>query len=157
MMALAADEVIMDENAVLGPVDPQIGRWPAASILSAANAKSIDQVEDETLILADIARKAITQVRWNMRRLLEPRLDSEEANRIATALAEGRWTHDYPLMVEELRELGVPVTTELPTEIYDFMELFPQPGNRRPSVQYIPLPYDSEGDAGANGRTRVGR
>jgi len=27
MLALAADEILMDENAVLGPVDPQIGQW----------------------------------------------------------------------------------------------------------------------------------
>lgn len=33
MLALAADEIIMDENAVLGPVDPQLGNMAAASIL----------------------------------------------------------------------------------------------------------------------------
>lgn len=35
LIALAADEIIMDENAVLGPVDPQLGKYPAVSILSA--------------------------------------------------------------------------------------------------------------------------
>jgi len=33
MIALAADEIVMDPNAVLGPVDPQLGQYPAASIL----------------------------------------------------------------------------------------------------------------------------
>src|SRR5437870_5651256 len=32
LIALAADEIVMDANAVLGPVDPQIGDMPAASI-----------------------------------------------------------------------------------------------------------------------------
>ena len=36
LLALAADEIVMDENAVLGPVDPQIGQWPAASIIKVA-------------------------------------------------------------------------------------------------------------------------
>jgi ClpP class serine protease len=33
LIALAADEIVMDENAVLGPVDPQVDRTPAASVL----------------------------------------------------------------------------------------------------------------------------
>src|SRR6266404_8937242 len=35
LLALAADEIIMSEYAVLGPVDPQLGEYPAASILKA--------------------------------------------------------------------------------------------------------------------------
>jgi ClpP class serine protease len=40
LIALAADEIVMDRNAVLGPVDPQIGELPAASILSHAAQKT---------------------------------------------------------------------------------------------------------------------
>ena len=40
LMALAADEIVMDRNAVLGPVDPQIGNIPAASIIKASNSRS---------------------------------------------------------------------------------------------------------------------
>jgi len=29
LIALTADEIVMDPNAVLGPVDPQIGNMPA--------------------------------------------------------------------------------------------------------------------------------
>ena len=63
MLALAADEIVMDDNAVLGPVDPQIGQWPAASIIVAAERKPIERVNDETLMLADISRKAQVQVK----------------------------------------------------------------------------------------------
>ncbi|NMB12151.1 MAG: hypothetical protein GX977_07680, partial [Firmicutes bacterium] len=31
-----------------------------------------------------------------------------------------------------------------PREIYTLMELYPQPTQRRPSVQYVPLPYDKK-------------
>src|SRR5262245_13671665 len=58
LIALAADEIIMDPNAVLGPVDPQIGESPAASILTVLDRKQPDAIEDETLIRADVSRKA---------------------------------------------------------------------------------------------------
>src|SRR5436305_11602324 len=61
LIALAADEVVMCENAVLGPVDPQLGEYPAASILAAARVENPNR-DDRTLILADLAAKAIRQV-----------------------------------------------------------------------------------------------
>ena len=61
LLALAADEIVMDINAVLGPVDPQLGKYPAASILNAVSQKVINEVDDETLILADMAKKQLTK------------------------------------------------------------------------------------------------
>jgi ClpP class serine protease len=141
LIALAADEIVMDENAVLGPVDPQIGQQPAASILSVLEQKELNKVEDQTLIMADIARKAIRQVKDTVGRILQERMDAEAAGRLAEILASGRWTHDYPISVEEARQLGLPVSTEVPTEVYQLMNLFPQAGRGRPSVEYIPIPY----------------
>lgn len=141
LIALAADEIVMDENAVLGPVDPQIGQQPAASILSVLEQKEMSQVEDQTLILADIARKAVRQVRETVTRILNERMPLETAERVAEVLASGRWTHDYPISVEEARQLGLPVNTQVPEEVYMLMNLFPQSGQGRPSVEYIPVPY----------------
>jgi len=141
LLALAADELMMDENAVLGPVDPQLGEYPAASLLRAVEIKGREKVDDKTLILADNAEKAIQQVRAFVKELLAGKLPQEQVDGVATALTEGRWTHDYPLTLEAVRELGLPVSTELPAEIYQLMELYPQAAQRRPSVQYIPLPY----------------
>ncbi|HEY8486030.1 MAG TPA: helix-hairpin-helix domain-containing protein [Limnochordales bacterium] len=140
LIALAADEIWMDENAVLGPVDPQLGQWPAASILRAVEQKDINRVEDETLILADVARKALEQVREVVRELLEDHLPPPQAEQVAQALTEGRWTHDYPLTCQRLQQWGLPVRCGLPPEVYGLMELYPQAPERRPSVQYIPLP-----------------
>jgi len=33
LIALSADEIVMGEQAVLGPVDPQLGQYPAASLI----------------------------------------------------------------------------------------------------------------------------
>ncbi len=148
LIALAADEIIMDENAVMGPVDPQLGQYPAASILKVLEKKDINDVDDQTLILADIAKKAIDQVYKFVYSLLEDRMGSEKADKIARALTEGRWTHDYPLTYEELKEMGLPVSTNMPEEVFALMELYPQTSQRRPSVQYIPLPYHKEANGG---------
>jgi ClpP class serine protease len=142
LLALAADQVVMAPHAVLGPLDPQVGNLPAASILQAVTRKEPKDIDDQTLILADVAGKAQRQVQALVRRVLTGNgWDAERAAGVAVALTEGRWTHDYPITVDEARELGMPVTTEMPPEVYDFMQLFPQPGARRPSVEYVPVPY----------------
>lgn len=141
LIALAADEIVMDENAVLGPVDPQIGQYPAVSILSVIDQKDRNEIDDQTLILADIARKAMKQVRETVIQILTKNGRGEKAEEIADQLTSGRWTHDYPISAEELKELGLPVNTEMVQEIYQLMNLYPQAGPRRPSVEYIPLPY----------------
>jgi ClpP class serine protease len=142
LLALAADELVMAPHAVLGPLDPQVGNLPAASILQAVARKEPKDVDDQTLILADVAVKAQRQVRTLVERVLAGNgWDPARATTLATALTEGRWTHDYPITVHEARELGMPVTTAMPAEVYEFMKLFPQPGARRPSVEYVPSPY----------------
>lgn len=140
LIALAADEIIMDENAVLGPVDPQLGQHPAASILKVLERKPIAEIDDETLIMADIAEKAIRQVQRTVSELLEDKMPAEKANQLAATLATGTWTHDYPITVKEAQGLGLPVSTEMPAEIYQIMALYPQTAQRRPSVEYIPAP-----------------
>lgn len=140
LIALAANEIAMDPNAVLGPIDPQLGEYPAASILSAVSQKDKNEIDDRTLILADISEKAIRQLKMAVSEILKDKLSDERAEELAELLATGKWTHDYPLTVEEVRKLGLPVSPDMPTEVYQFMDLFPQPKQRVPSVQYIPAP-----------------
>ena len=141
LIALSADEIVMDENAVLGPLDPQLGATPAASILKVVERKDINEVDDQTLIMADVAEKAIRQVKSFIKELLKDRYDEDKAEELADKLASGYWTHDYPITVEEAKKLGLKVSTDVPQEVYDLMELYKQTGQRRPSVQYIPVPY----------------
>jgi ClpP class serine protease len=141
LLALAADEILMDENAVLGPVDPQIGAWPAASIVKVAESKPIERVNDETLILADLARKAQVQIRETVLGLLLDDFPPDRAEFIVDELTTGKWTHDFPLTIEALAELGLRVKTDLPVETFKLMDLYPQLGRQRPSVQYVPIPY----------------
>jgi ClpP class serine protease len=140
LIALAADEIMMDPNAVLGPVDPQIGEYPAASIVRAAQIQNPNR-DDRTLILADVAEKALRQVQEVVHGLLIDKLPEERAVELARLLSQGTWTHDYPIDVAQLQAFGLPVSAELPREVYELMSLFPQPAQRRPSVEYVPAPY----------------
>jgi ClpP class serine protease len=142
LIALAADHIVMSPSAVLGPVDPQIGEYPAASILAAIERKDPNTIADNTLILGDVSRKAQQQVKAFVEQILTPHVKPEQAGDVAQLLSEGRWTHDFPITPDYARELGLPVTTDLPDEVRQLMRLYPQPRGRRPSVEYIPLPYD---------------
>ncbi len=141
IVALAADEVIMDENAVLGPVDPQIGECSAASILNMIEQKKTSKIDDETLILADVSRKAIQQVKNTVRKIVSTTYTEKQAVILAEELTSGKWTHDYPITVEEVQKLGIKVNTEMPHEIYQLMNLYPQSASRRPTSLIIPTSY----------------
>jgi ClpP class serine protease len=145
LIALAADEIVMDPNAVLGPVDPQIGEYPAASILKAVAQKDKNEIDDRTLILADVSEKAIGQLKASVREILKDKMGDEKAEELSDLLSTGKWTHDYPLTYEGVKELGLPVSTAMPEDVYRFMALFPQPKQRVPSVQYVPVPVRQRG------------
>lgn len=144
LIALAADKIIMDPHAVLGPVDPQLGQYPAPSIIRAVERKGPDKVDDQTLILADVAEKAIKQVRDFIYDLLKDKYGDEKAKELAKILTEGRWTHDYPITVEEARKLGLNVSTDVPEEVYALMELYKQPVRQRGTVEFVPYPVRQE-------------
>ncbi len=134
--------VLAAESAVLGPVDPQLGQQPAASILAAVALKDVNKVDDETLILADVSRKAIDQVREAATVLLTSRgMDAGEADKLAALLSEGHWTHDHPITAEAAAGLGLRVSTAIPTEVRDLIRLYPQPRGRHPAVEFFPVPY----------------
>lgn len=147
LVALAADEILMDEDAVLGPVDPQLGSsqfgtYPAASIIKALEEPNPNR-DDQTLIMGDMARKAVIQVYNTVYNLVKDKMPDEKAQALAQALSEGRWTHDYPISVEEAQSLGLPAKPGLPKRVYELMELYPQAGRNRPTVEFIPTPYPS--------------
>lgn len=125
LIALAADEIVLNKHAVLGPIDPQIGGLPAASILRVAQTKSADAVDDYTLVLADLGQKAIEQLETAARELLAGTVSPNAAANIAQLLSSGRWTHDYPIEAGEGREIGLNISTDFPNDIAELMTLFP--------------------------------
>jgi ClpP class serine protease len=138
MIAMAADEIVIDPHAALGPVDPQLGEYPAASLVEVA--KRPGKHEDKTLIMADVGRKAIAQVEGFLRRTLERHMEPGRAREVARLMATGVWTHDHPLQVPELVALGLPIVVGVPELERALMSLYPQPRGRTPAVEYSPGP-----------------
>ena len=168
LLALSADEILMDRNAALGPVDPQVAQYPAVSLLRVTAEKDKNETDDETLILADVARTALAQIQRFIGELVADRLPpppapaapapprvftgelaadrppADQVRELIVSLTEGRWTHDYPITCAQAQALGLPVRDEIPPEVYSLMDLYPQPRQARPSVQFVPVPYRRE-------------
>jgi ClpP class serine protease len=146
LISLAADAIVMSKHAVLGPVDPQLGQSPAASLLKVVEQKPIAEIDDQTLVMADVGRKAITQVKAGARDLLLRRMPAEQADALAEKLSSGAWTHDYPIWADTAKELGLPVSTDMPQEVLELMTLYAQPVRAQGGggVEYLPIPRQKE-------------
>jgi len=146
LIVLAADEIVMSKHAVLGPIDPQIGQSPAASLIKVVEEKPIGKVDDQTLVLADVGRKAIAQLKQSASEILRRRLPADKAEARADKLSTGTWTHDYPLFAATAKELGLPVSTEMPDDVLELMKLYPQSVRMQSGggVEYLPIPRRKE-------------
>jgi ClpP class serine protease len=146
LIALAADEIVMCKHSVLGPIDPQLGQSPAASLIKVTEEKPVGRIDDQTLVLADVGRKAIAQVKQAASELLERRLPAEQARTLAEKLTAGTWTHDYPIWASTAKSLGLPVSTDMPNGVLELMKLYPQPVRMQSGggVEYLPVPRQKE-------------
>jgi len=144
LIALACDRIVMAPHAMLGPIDPQVGGFPAASVIRVLRDKPISEVDDQTVILADIGEKATRQLRSAAEKLLGRHMPAEKAVDLADLLSRGQWTHDYPITSDEAVGLGLAVSTDLPETVADLMTLYPQPVRTTPSVEYVPAPRRTE-------------
>lgn len=138
LIALAADEIAMGSFSVLGPIDPQIMGVPAASVVEAKREKPIAEVNDLTLVLADMSEKALRQVKRSALELVADRISPERAEDLIENLAGGQWTHDYGLTAGEARNLGLEVTVGVAPSILKLMQLYPQPVRQLPSIEFLP-------------------
>jgi ClpP class serine protease len=145
LIALSADEIVMSKHAVLGPIDPQLGESPAVSLLKVVEQKPISEIDDETLVKADVGRKAIAQVKQAAGDILKRRLPADKAEALAEKLSSGTWTHDYPLFAAVAKDLGLPINTDMPDDVLELMKLYPQPVRTQGGgVEYLPVPKQKE-------------
>jgi hypothetical protein len=63
-------------------------------------------MDDETLIQADQAEKAVAQVRESLREFLIDKCGPEKANELSRLFSEGTWTHDHPILYETACDSG---------------------------------------------------
>lgn len=141
LIAMAAGEIVMSPHALLGPIDPQIGQHPAASILAVVRDKPVADIDDQTLIWADMARKAIAQIRGDALELVAKGRTREQAEYLVERLTSGEWLHDHGITAGEARALGLAVSEAVPVEFMRLMALYPQPKRATSSVEFVPAPY----------------
>lgn len=145
LIAMAADEILMDPHAVLGPVDPQLadstGAYAASSIIKVVQEKPIERISDRTLMMAEDAKKAQAQMKDLIREIMKGKCGEANTDLILEELVSGKYTHDYPIFPEKAKQLlGDCVKVGLPTSIYDLMDFYKmETGGRRPGVEFIPL------------------
>ena len=139
LIALAADEIVLGEFSVLGPIDPQIAGLPAASIVKARELEAHRRASSTSRWFSPMWReKALAQVKQGAVELLTPRMEQAAAEALAAKLAGGHWTHDYALTASEARALGLPVKVGMPLEVMQLMTLYPQP-IQQSGVEYLPI------------------
>ncbi len=139
IIALAASEIIMDKDASLGPIDPQVGDFlrgifPAPSWLHVARKKGLE-ADDTTLVMSDISEKALNFTKKLVNELLEGKFaDREKQKEVVEKLTGGEMVHAQLISANDALALGLPVSTELPSEIHEFMKCFRAV---RTNVEYI--------------------
>jgi len=138
IIALAANEIIMDRDASLGPVDPQVGDFlrgvfPAPSWLHVARKKGLE-ADDATLMMSDISEKALGFTKSMLNELLDGKFeDKEKQKQVVEKLAGGEMIHAQIISAKDAKDLGLPVSTELPPEIHEFMKCY---RTARSNVEY---------------------
>lgn len=143
IIAIAADEIVMDKDAVIGPIDPQVGdfihgTFPAPSWIYAAETKK-ENAEDLTLVMSDISKKALKLTQSIAKELLEGKIQTgpggkDRLDEVVKKLVSGEMIHSTPLSASEAKELGLSVNTDFPKDVHDFMQLF-RPVKR--TVEYV--------------------
>lgn len=139
IIALAANEIIMDKDASLGPIDPQVGDFirgifPAPTWLHVAMKKG-NEAEDVTLAMSDVSEKALNFTRNVVNELLDGKfVDKDKQKQVVEKLVGGEMVHAQLISATDARALGLPVFTELPPEIHDFMKCYRAV---RTNVEYV--------------------
>ncbi len=124
LIALAADEILMERESILGPVDPQIDGFPAGSLSSLPQRKPIETMSDQMVVLSEVARRSLDQMREFVKWLLEGKLARKDREAVAVFLTGGYITHDTPIVLEVVRDLGLKANEGIPDEVYELFRTF---------------------------------
>ena len=115
MAALAADEIVMGETAILGPVDPQIAGVAASDLRHLMENKNPDRIGDMFHLLASTGGKCEQETIALVRSLVA----SEQA---VHALTSGVTTHGNGITYARAKALGLPVRTGVPREYFEIID-----------------------------------
>jgi ClpP class serine protease len=142
IISLAADEIVLAPNGVLGPIDSQfpvshLRRMVATrAILDLVDTKPRTHIHDELLELAVMCRRTIVDDHRNALDLMRNTYSPQTAERIAHALNDGIYTHGFPVTYATAKKLGLNVSTSMPPEAMAIMRAFRRNRSGKRSVIY---------------------
>ncbi|MBI3461385.1 ATP-dependent Clp protease proteolytic subunit, partial [Candidatus Acetothermia bacterium] len=119
LIALAADEILMERFSVLGPLDPQINGMASGALVNLIPKKPIEMIADETIILADVAEKALKEVSGYIAWFLGgKKISKGQVKLIVEFLTGGYVAHSRPLSYETLAGLKLPAKQGVPELVW---------------------------------------
>jgi ClpP class serine protease len=129
LIALGASEIVMAPDAALGEVDPQVGdflrgRHSVASWARIAAVKGT-QADDLSIAYGDVSEKLLRATRKAVTELLQGRVGDAAA--VAERFVSGALAHGYPLSVGELKAMGLEIKTDVPPEVFVYLDTFARP------------------------------
>lgn len=110
VLALAADDIVMDQSAILGPVDPQYMGIPAHLLKELIGTKPIEHLDEQYFILGRLADQALGESRVLLDEFGLP-------DAVIERVLNGNTTHGFPITFNEALELGIPVRDGVPAQI----------------------------------------
>lgn len=140
LISLAADEIVLGDHAVLGPVDSQVRYagffYPIQSILSVVATKPANAIDDGLLLLANRFRTLSKEDHDTALEMMQGTYAKPTAERIARTLTSGELSHSYPLTATAARKLGLNVSTNMPADVFALTKLLRRPDLGDGSVIY---------------------
>ncbi len=124
LIALAADEILMGRESILGPLDPQVSGFSAGTILRLLNRKPVEMISDEKLLLAENAQRSLDQTKEFVKWLLEGKMPNAKREALAVFLTGGYISHETPIVPDVLRSYGLPVVEGVPEGVYELFRTF---------------------------------
>ncbi len=134
LIAIAADEILMGRESILGPLDPQLAGFSAGTILRLLRRKPVEMISDDKLLLAENAQRSLDQTKEFVKWLLEGKMPNAKREALAVFLTGGYISHETPIVPGVLRSYGLPVREGLPEGVYELFSTFVFGACERPGV-----------------------
>lgn len=124
MIALAAEKVVMDPTASLGPIDTIYGSFPTETYRDLLEQKGPLATQDLLVMVAHEAEKYEAYAQRIAREIVHPnhKAEDKDPNFLADYLSAGKLSHSEAISPEAADKLGMNVSTKIPADIYGLVD-----------------------------------
>ena len=136
LIALAADEIMMEKTSILAPVEPLIDDMPANWIMAIMKRKPIETISDRTILFAEAARMETENQKELVKWLLIDKMSEQQATQVADFLAGGYMASSTPITLDVARAINLNVVEGVPGRVMQLFETIEFGGGKIDSRQY---------------------